>query len=84
MTHTAHDLQAEFPADAALLHELKLSDAHYQKLAGRHHDINREIHRIESESEAASDTRLEELKKARLSLLDEVAALLVRVRAATA
>lgn len=38
--------------------------------------MNREIHRIESEVEAASDERLEALKKERLQLLDEIAAML--------
>lgn len=78
MTHVPHDLQAEFPEQAALLHALKSSDAHVQHLAERHHAINREIHRIETEIDAASDDHLEELKKQRLAILDEVAAILRR------
>jgi uncharacterized protein YdcH (DUF465 family) len=38
--------------------------------------VNREIHRIEAEIDAASDDRLEALKKERLHLLDEIAAML--------
>ncbi len=38
--------------------------------------MDREIHRIESEVEAASDERLEALKRERLNLLDEIAAML--------
>ncbi|MCB2079036.1 MAG: DUF465 domain-containing protein [Novosphingobium sp.] len=80
MSHVPHDLHEEFPEDGAILHDLKLSDAHFQKLSDRHHDINREIHRIEANVEAASDERLEDLKKQRLSLLDEVSQIIKRAK----
>jgi uncharacterized protein len=73
MTHTPHDLHAEFPDDGSALHSLKLNDVHFRGRAGRYHDINREIHRIEVGVEAASDARVEDLKKTRLTLLDEIA-----------
>lgn len=81
MSHVPHDLHAEFPDDADLLHRLKISDAHFRKVADRHHDVNREIHRIEAEIEPASDHALEDLKKQRLALLDEVATMLSKARA---
>ena len=74
--HTPHELHDEFPDAAEAIHHLKLTDAHFAKLAEQHHTVNREIHRIESEIDAASDDRLEALKKERLHLLDEVAAML--------
>ncbi|MFO6446417.1 YdcH family protein [Erythrobacter sp. NE805] len=74
--HTPHELAETFPADAAALHRLKTTDAHFARLAERHHAVNRAIHRIEAEAEAASDARLEALKRERLHLLDEIAALL--------
>lgn len=73
MSDQEHSLVNEFPADKEILHRLKLEDPHYAKVAARHHELNKEIHRIESGIEAGSDERLEELKKERLSLLDEVA-----------
>ncbi len=76
MSHVPHDLHAEFPDQAETLHRLKLEDRHFQTLAERYQTVNREIHRIETETEAASDERLETLKKQRLSLVDEIAALL--------
>ena len=82
MGHTPHELHDEFPEDTALLHTLKVSDSHFQTLAARYHEVNREIHRIEAEVDAASDARLEDLKKQRLAMLDEVADLLSRTRAA--
>lgn len=82
MSHVAHELADEFPEDHAVLHTLKLHDAHFQTVAERHHDLNREIHRIESGVEAAADDRLEELKKKRLTLLDEVAGMIAKAKAA--
>lgn len=74
--HTPHELHDEFPHDAEALHRLKMTNAHFAKLAERHHEVNREIHRIAAEIEAASDERLEALKRERLNLLDEIAVLL--------
>jgi uncharacterized protein YdcH (DUF465 family) len=72
MSHTPHDLHAEFPEHGDVLHRLKLEDRHFQTLSERYHDLNREIHRVETGVEAGSDDRLEELKKQRLAMLDEV------------
>lgn len=74
--HTPHELHDEFPDAAEAIHHLKLTDTHFAKLADQHHATNREIHRIESEVDAASDDRLETLKKERLQLLDDIAAMI--------
>ncbi|WDA42579.1 YdcH family protein [Erythrobacter sp. BLCC-B19] len=74
--HTPNELADTFPGDAAALHRLKQENAHFARLAERHHEVNRAIHRIETETEAASDERLEALKRERLHLLDEIAAML--------
>lgn len=76
MSHVAHDLNSEFPDDAEALHDLKVNNRHFQQIAERHHEVNREIHRIEAGVEAASDERLEALKKTRLALLDDVAGMI--------
>lgn len=81
MSHTPHELAAEFPQDAAIIHKLKLADTHFARLADSYHELNREIHRIESEVEAASDERTETLKKKRLALADEIGAILAKARA---
>lgn len=82
MSETGHDLHHAFPADAAILHDLKVGNAHFQQIAARHHELAREIGRIEGGLENASDARLEELKKQRLAVLDEVAGLIAERRAA--
>ena len=76
MTHTPHELAEEFPEAAEAIHRLKMESAHFARLAEQYHTVNREIHRIESEVEAASDMRTEDLKKERLLLKDEIAAML--------
>ena len=84
MSHTQHDLHSEFPADTETLHQLKVGNRHFQTLSERYHEINRDIHRIESGVEAASDMRLEELKKERLSLLDGISGMIDEAKSAAA
>jgi uncharacterized protein YdcH (DUF465 family) len=78
MSHVAHELHEEFPGDAARLHELKLNNPHFARLADRYHEINREIHRAEAGVDAVNDEALETMKKQRLTLKDEIASLLVK------
>lgn len=82
MTHVAHELYDEFPQDSAILHHLKLDHPHFGKLAERYHLLNREIHRIEAGIDPASDARAENLKKERLSILDEVSVLIASAKTA--
>lgn len=72
MSHTPHELAEEFPADVEILHQLKLNNAHFNNIADQYHELNREIHRIETDVEPASDFTLEDMKKKRLLLKDEV------------
>lgn len=74
--HTPNELHDEFPQAAETIHHLKQTNAHFAKLADEHHEINRTIHRVETDIEPASDTHLEDLKKQRLALLDEIAAMI--------
>lgn len=76
MSEVGHDLHAMFPGEATHLHALKLESGPFRALAERHNLLSREIARIESGLDAASDERLEELKRERVNLLDEVAAMI--------
>ena len=78
MAHTPHELAEEFPEHAAKIHDLKINDAHFAKLADEYHAVNREVHRIETGVEAAGDLREEELRKTRVRLKDDIAAILAR------
>jgi len=67
-----HDLAHEMPEHKDTIHNLKINDAHFARLFDEYEDINKEILRIEKEIDAASDDRLEDLKKQRLVLKDEM------------
>ena len=82
MSHTPNDLREEFPEAVDVLHQLKVHNAHFATLAERYHDLNREIHRIETDLEPASDARVEALKKQRLALLDDISAIVAKAKAA--
>ncbi|WP_306029617.1 YdcH family protein [Stappia sp. MMSF_3263] len=76
MSHVPHELHEEFPDAADALHALKTTNTHFTRLADDYHAVNREIHRVETQVAPASDEALEELKKKRLHLKDEIAAML--------
>lgn len=76
MSHTPHELHEEFPEFADRLHELKVSDAHFAKLADEYHEINRTTHRAETDIEPLEDLYEGELRKKRMQLKDQIAALL--------
>jgi uncharacterized protein YdcH (DUF465 family) len=76
VSHVPHELAEEFPDKVEKIHSLKITDAHFTKLFDEYHQINREIHRIETQVEAASDERTTDLRKKRLHLKDEIAAML--------
>lgn len=76
MSHVPHELHEEFPEAVDVLHTLKTSDAHFSRLADEYHTVNREVHRIETDVTPASDEVLEDLKKKRLHLKDQIAAML--------
>ncbi len=76
MTHTPHELVEEFPEQAARLHELKETDAHFRRIFDEYHEVNRAIHRAETRVEPVDEFREEELRKRRLRLKDEIARML--------
>ena len=76
MSHVPHELADEFPQQNARLHDLKVSNAHFSRLADEYHEVNREIHRIEAGVELASNERATELRKKRMLLKDEISGML--------
>ena len=67
-----HDLVHELPEYRDRIHELKMSDAHFARLFEEYHEVDHEVHRIESGAENTTDEYLEERKKVRLHLKDEL------------
>lgn len=78
MSHVPHELAEEFPEHVDVIHELKAGNAHFAKLYHNYHELNREIHRAETDIEPTSDERITELRRHRLKLKDEIYALLTQ------
>jgi len=68
----SHDLHNEFPEYHDAIHALKTSDAHFQRLFDRYHEVNRHVVRVEVQAEMATEPELEDLKKERLLLKDQL------------
>jgi uncharacterized protein len=78
MSENGHDRHALFGDDREVLHPLKLESEKYHQLAECHHRLSRQIGRIETGLDAASDEWLENLRKQRLDLLDEIADMITK------
>jgi uncharacterized protein YdcH (DUF465 family) len=67
-----HDLAHEFPELKEQIHVLKTQDAHFHKQFERYDTVTKDIERLEKEEMPVSDPTLEEKKKERLALKDEL------------
>ncbi len=72
MSNTPHELAEEFPEHVEKMSALKQSDAHFAKLADEYHDLNRQVHRAETNVEPMSELAEAELRKKRAALKDEI------------
>lgn len=72
MSHTPHELSEEFPEYAEKMSEMKQSDAHFSKLADEYHEVNRAIHRAETNVEPTDQFNEEDMRKKRAALKDEI------------
>lgn len=72
-----HDLHHEFPEYFERIHQLKMENSHFLKLFEQYDELAHEINRIEEEIEVTTDEYLEELKKKRLLLKDELYAMII-------
>ncbi len=76
MSHTPHELAEEFPEHVGKIQALKGSNAHFARLAEAYHEVNRTIHRAETNIEPMDDMTIEGFRKQRLRLKDEIYAML--------
>lgn len=77
MSHLPQDLHDIFPAAAERMRQLKETDRHFRTLAERYAVLDDEIRRSETGvNPAMDDAHAEGLKKERLLLLDQIAAIL--------
>ena len=76
MSHVPHELAEEFPEKTDAIHHLKETDGHFRRLFDEYHEINRQIHRMETDVEPVSDETERDLRKKRMALKDEIATML--------
>lgn len=72
MSHTPHELVAEFPEHATKISELKQADQHFARLADEYHEINRAVHRAETNVEPVEELAEVDMRKKRAALKDEL------------
>ena len=72
MTHTPHELAAEFPEFTDRIVELKASDPHFARLAETYHDLNRAVHRAETDVEPVDDLQAQRMRTERAALKDDL------------
>ncbi len=72
MSHTPHELHEEFPDKVEKMQELKQSNAHFSKLADEYHELNRAVHRAETNVEPMEELAEVELRKKRAFLKDQI------------
>lgn len=67
-----HDLIHELPESKEAIHNLKMNNNHFAKLFHEYDLVETDIHRYETGAENTSDDHLEDLKKQRLNLKDQL------------
>ena len=72
MSHTPHELAEEFPSHVDKMHDLKASDAHFARLFDDYHEVNRQVHRAETNIEPMDGLAETDLRKKRAALKDEI------------
>lgn len=67
-----HPLAAEFPEFKEKIHALKMTNAHFAKLFDEYHDTDKAVLRAENGVEHLADSAVENLKKIRINLKDQL------------
>ena len=76
MANTPHLLADEFPAQVDKMHQLKLENAHFAKLYEEYHEVNRAVHRAETNIEPTDDANENMMRQQRARLKDEIWAMI--------
>ena len=78
MSHTPHELAEDFPDDVERIHALKEENAHFARLVEEYHAVNRAVHRAETGVEPCEDLAEVDMRKTRMRLKDQIAAMLAK------
>lgn len=72
-----------FPEHRDLITQLKTTDHHFTRLFDQHNALDQQIQNMESRIEVATPEEIEQLKKEKLHLKDQLYAILTQADAAT-
>lgn len=72
MSNTPHELVEEFPQLADRMRQMRAENPRFSKLFDDYHAVNRAIHRAETNVEPTDDLHMEEMRKQRMVLKDEI------------
>jgi uncharacterized protein YdcH (DUF465 family) len=76
-----HDLHHEFPEMIDAIQALKASNAHFARLFASYHRLTGKVEDLEEHDMPVSDFTLEDMKKQRVKLKDELYHMLLAFRA---
>jgi uncharacterized protein YdcH (DUF465 family) len=76
MSHTPHEIAEDFPEHVEAISKLRVTNGHFSNLMEAYHEINRDVHRAETDIEPTSDAHLSEMRRKRMTLKDEIYAML--------
>ncbi len=72
MPLTHHPLVKEFPQHRDQIHQLKIENKRFSKLMEKYEDLDKQVFRIEVGAQPTSDEFVEQLKRERLFLKDQL------------
>jgi uncharacterized protein len=79
-TFLSHDLAREFPDLADRVHQLQASNGHFARLFDQHNVIDSDIQKAERGLIPLDDFSLEDMKKKRLKLKDDLYQILIAAK----
>lgn len=72
MSEINHSLYNDFPQHRERIHQLKLSDENFARMATEYHQIDHSIRGLESRGISTSNEQFEKMKLRRLALKDRL------------
>jgi len=76
-----HDLHHDFPEMNDAIHALKTGNAHFAKLFSTYHRLTGSVEELEEHDMPVADFTIEDMKKQRVKLKDELYHMLLAFRA---
>ena len=75
-----HELHHDFPEFLDVMQALRTSDSHFSEMFDEYHSLTSQVERLEEQDVPVDDFTIEEMKKARAKLKDQMYKLLVTHR----